>query len=420
MLESGRYFELINEKIANLRTELSQCGQEGLTNLHKHCENFVMRLLNIVYDYNLENLNKSISTFPGLDLGSTSKGIGYQVTSEKTSSKVDDTIEKVTRYGHYNTFSDIRIFMMLGKQSNYSIQTPTLFSFDWKKNLWDFDDVLRDIQHLPLDKLKEVFDFMESELPGHIDVLRGKKTFFCKAADSIINIEESLQESGAKYFEHFSYRITLRGKTLSVPALFEKINEHYKRSPTGLRFLPLLNPVFLSNRNSQLMQYREKLNARGSGNVYYESVLQFTQNTAQFETSKYQNDATILDNLNEGLFPLITMLLFFKTLYNTETCSLELDVDLSTNGELSFYNTSSICSINYTIQSHYLNPRNLSFSKVLQAVSNEEITDIIERVLHGFVSTANDHFNSSPFLSLHVEEQKIALDNIRNYFNPTS
>lgn len=418
MLESGKYYELINEKIATLKIELGQCGPSGLTNLHKHCENFVMRLLNIVYDYDLENLNKKVSTFPGLDLGSVTKGIGYQVTSEKTSPKVDDTIDKVTRYGHYHTFSDIRIFMMLGKQSSYSIQVPTLFAFDWKKNLWDFDDVLRDIQHLPVNKLKEVFEFMESELPGHIDVLRGKQPAIGDASASIINMERSLQESGTKYFEHFSFRITLRGKTLSVPVLFEKINEYYSRNQNRVHFLPLLNPAFLSTRTAQLMQYREKLSTRGAGNVYYESVLQFTQNTIQFETTKYQNDITILDNLNAGLFPLLTLLLFFKTLYGTETCSLELDVDLSTNGELSFYNMSSICSINHTMQSHYLNPRKLSFSKVLQAVSNVELTDTIERCLHGFVSAANDHFNSSPFLSLHLTEQQIVLDNIRSRFNP--
>lgn len=419
MLESGKYFELINEKIAILKIELAQCGTSGLTNLNKHCENFVMRLLNIVYDYKLKNLNEKVATFPGLDLGSSTIGIGYQVTSEKTSQKVDDTLDKVTRFGHYNTFSDIRIFMMLGKQSSYSIKVPTLFEFDWKKNLWDFDDVLRDIQHLPLTKLKEVFEFMESELPVQIDVLNKKSTTVSAHSASLLNIEKGLIESGSNYFEHLSFKITLRGKTLSVPVLFEKINEYYKNTSNRNQFLPLLNPAFLGNRNTQQMQFSEKLNNRGAANVYYESVLNFTPNTIQFEVAKYQADKTIIDNLNSGLFPLLTLLMFFKTLYGTDIGSIELDIDLSTNGDLIFVNNSSICSINHTMQSHFLNPKKLSFSKVLLAVSNEELSETIENCLHGFVTSSNDHLSSSPFLSLNWQQQEIALNNIRIRFNQT-
>jgi hypothetical protein len=44
----------------------------------------------------LVNLNENRSNAPGLDLGDEANGIAFQVTAERTSAKVNETLAKLT------------------------------------------------------------------------------------------------------------------------------------------------------------------------------------------------------------------------------------------------------------------------------------------------------------------------------------
>lgn len=83
------------EKISYWLTYIKISNSKSYTDINKISEGFVMKLLNIVYDWNLEDLNKKQVNFPGIDLGNESKGIAVQVTSEKTSAKIKDSYEKI-------------------------------------------------------------------------------------------------------------------------------------------------------------------------------------------------------------------------------------------------------------------------------------------------------------------------------------
>jgi len=83
MINTGKNFEEIVEMLSNFKIQVQTFSALGLTNINKHSENFIKRLLNLTYDFELENLNKHKSNFPGLDLGDFSEGIAYQITATK-------------------------------------------------------------------------------------------------------------------------------------------------------------------------------------------------------------------------------------------------------------------------------------------------------------------------------------------------
>src|SRR4051794_28316204 len=100
MITTGKYFEGIVEMLNNFKSEVQTFSALGLSNINKHSENFLERILNVVYNYELENLNKGKSNYPGLDLGDTSEGIAYQITATKKSEKIDDTLTTCLNYKH--------------------------------------------------------------------------------------------------------------------------------------------------------------------------------------------------------------------------------------------------------------------------------------------------------------------------------
>lgn len=87
MLQTGTYFEKIVEMLNAFRTEVHTCSTLGLLNINKHSENFIRTILNLTYGYELENLNKGKSNFPGIDIGDIGEGVAFQITSTKNQKK---------------------------------------------------------------------------------------------------------------------------------------------------------------------------------------------------------------------------------------------------------------------------------------------------------------------------------------------
>jgi len=64
------------------------------TDINRIAENLALRLLNTVYNYNLENLNWDLSNYPAVDLGDDKRGISFQVTASGTLDKIKETLRK--------------------------------------------------------------------------------------------------------------------------------------------------------------------------------------------------------------------------------------------------------------------------------------------------------------------------------------
>jgi hypothetical protein len=87
--------------------------------LNRHVEDFIKEVLNLVLDINLRNLNEGNSNEPGIDLGGIKSGWAFQVTSDRSSEKVNTTLEKLTDE-QVKAYSKIRILIVGSKQRRYS------------------------------------------------------------------------------------------------------------------------------------------------------------------------------------------------------------------------------------------------------------------------------------------------------------
>ena len=70
MLPKQDIIDNIMKMLGCLEYYISISNTQGYTDINVACENLVLRMMNIVYDYNLENYNskKNIANAKGIDL----------------------------------------------------------------------------------------------------------------------------------------------------------------------------------------------------------------------------------------------------------------------------------------------------------------------------------------------------------------
>jgi hypothetical protein len=123
--------------------------------------------LNIIYDYHLINLNDKKENFPGIDLGDKKNSVSYQVTAEKTSKKVNHTLQEFIDNQNYIVYSRLKILILGKKQTSYTIEVDTskFFVFDIENDIIDMDYILKEIKNLDLKKKSELNKLIQDELP---------------------------------------------------------------------------------------------------------------------------------------------------------------------------------------------------------------------------------------------------------------
>ncbi|MBE9106260.1 SMEK domain-containing protein, partial [Nostoc cf. edaphicum LEGE 07299] len=77
----------ISDGLAILEFSLENRGLIGLFDQNIVAQSFFAKLLNIIYGYDLINLDTVDKNSPGIDLGDNYRRIAFQVTSTKTSAK---------------------------------------------------------------------------------------------------------------------------------------------------------------------------------------------------------------------------------------------------------------------------------------------------------------------------------------------
>jgi hypothetical protein len=113
----------------------------------------------------LNNLNDVRLNEPGIDLGDKQNGIAFQITTNKTSAKVKETLEKITDE-HKKDYNKFKIFILGTKQSSYTIpeDLKNAVNFDESEDILDFQDIESKILSLSIEKIKQVYEFLEENL----------------------------------------------------------------------------------------------------------------------------------------------------------------------------------------------------------------------------------------------------------------
>lgn len=127
-----------------------------LYDINKQWEKTAMYILNIAYNWNLEDLNLIHPNFPGIDLGDYERHIGVQVSTDSSPEKIRKTFnkikdEKTLGYPILNDYHNIYFFVPGDRQESYNVTfdagehitftTDHILDFNtFKDTFYDLDD----------------------------------------------------------------------------------------------------------------------------------------------------------------------------------------------------------------------------------------------------------------------------------------
>ena len=162
-----------------------------------HSETFFAELFNILYNYNLVNLNSIKQNIEGIDLIDIKNKVIIQVSATCTKEKIENSLNKAIYlfYQGYN-FKFISISKEVkNKLRTTKFENPYNLIFDSQKDILDSTTLLRYILNLEIDKQKVLFEFIKKELEEEINVVIVDSNLA-----TIINIlaEEDLDLENAK------------------------------------------------------------------------------------------------------------------------------------------------------------------------------------------------------------------------------
>ena len=416
MITTGINIQKIAEKLAVLQNEISLSGKISYLDIHKQAENLFRDVLSIATGVRLENLNEHNSQFEGLDIGSKTAGIAYQVTSTNTSDKINDTLAKVLTYGHDKVFPRVVIFLLSNKKSAYTIKplADTSFVFDEKSDIMDFRDLLKKIENLPGATIELILQHLEKELiyPVFRTIPEPEKRAF------LIDVEQDKSAAGLPYYFHCAVKLNIP-ESFSVATLqrhFDKeLNTDYKRT-----FLPVFHPDHRkkSETGSKDMKYEIGLRDEGQSTHFKHFLLVFKTGEIGFEAALYRNNAEITSWLNEQVGGLLTLLITLKSLFKSSPMSVYTEITLNSNGKLYFHSQNSLLETTHRMTAYYLDPPH-SLVKTVTSTTTEDLAELLQEIANGFIVNEDPFFKGPHYLTLDEGAQKIKLDQLRNMIGPT-
>ena len=169
-----RYYNYIEEKLNFLAYRIEKRGKIILLDLNIHSETFFAELFNILYDYNLVNLNCIKQNAEGIDLVDTKNKIIIQVSATSTKEKIENSLNK----GIYLFYKDYNFkFISISKEVSSKLkatefENPYNLIFDSQKDILDSTTLLRYILNLEIDKQKILFEFIKKELGEEISTVK--------------------------------------------------------------------------------------------------------------------------------------------------------------------------------------------------------------------------------------------------------
>lgn len=161
------YYDYIEDKLLWLALKIAHRWTLNLLNLNVHSENLYRDFLNILYWYNLENINQIQANAEAIDLIDKEKRILIQVSSTATSQKIKASLSKksIKKYkdeGYCFRFLPLTTDIWTLKKAN--IENPNNISFNPIKDIISIDDILKTVLHLNIDEQKNIYNLIKKEL----------------------------------------------------------------------------------------------------------------------------------------------------------------------------------------------------------------------------------------------------------------
>ena len=166
-----RCSELLNK----LCDDVQRLDRLNYYDINITCEFFYIELLNLIFGWNLRNVNLTKKNASAIDLVDDDNRVAIQVTSDTSAQKIRDTLKNFRTQKLYEK-CDRLIFVVVVKNKNYSAKFESdiqgAFQFDKTRDIYTIDKLLRKIQDLGYQKVNEICDYLEFELGTAMDTKR--------------------------------------------------------------------------------------------------------------------------------------------------------------------------------------------------------------------------------------------------------
>ena len=165
-MNRSSYFNYIEEKLNFIVFRIKERGKLNILDLNIYAENFFAGLCNIIFDFELQNLNYINQNIEGIDLIDENNKILIQVSSNCTKEKIENSLNKKI-YLNYRDYS--YKFILIGKEVNkslkkYKFSNPYNIKFNPEEDICDINSLLKEILNLNIKKQIELFEFIKLEL----------------------------------------------------------------------------------------------------------------------------------------------------------------------------------------------------------------------------------------------------------------
>lgn len=198
-MERKFYFDYIERHLNILASEIKSRSKLNLLDMNIHAEFFFRDFLNLLYGYELRNINISSQNYEGIDLLDESNHILAQVSSTCTKEKIASSLKR----NIYSRYPDFRfIFIPISSSvprsvTNAKYECPDRIHFNPVKDIIDFDAILRKVMDSPTPVLKDLFNFIKNELASDVSFQRIESNLAAVLnilANEVMSVEVSAPE----------------------------------------------------------------------------------------------------------------------------------------------------------------------------------------------------------------------------------
>lgn len=238
MINKEMYLKEIAQSLALLSKEVTFLNAVNLYDINIIAEDFFPGLLNLIYGYDLKNINTIEKNASAIDLFDKKNKISIQVTSDNDSKKIKHTIQEFINNELYKDYERLVVLILTHKRK-YSVDFDTdgMIMFDKNRDIWDTEDLIKAIRGLETEKIKEISMYLSTELCNKcyrakqtqasemetiIDLIeyisehkKVKKSFDTKV-DPEYKIYKRFKKFADKLVEEYTTLLTIYGESLAV------------------------------------------------------------------------------------------------------------------------------------------------------------------------------------------------------------
>lgn len=154
----------LSNELAIWQVQIQNLNSLNLYDANLFSENSLCDILNVIFNFRLKNVNPIVRNHPAIDLGDMSNRVAVQVTSTKSKSKIQYTIDKFFENDLDKVYDELYIVILGDKQKSYSsINIDPEFFFEKNKHIIDFKDLLKQINSLPTEKIERIYSLVQQE-----------------------------------------------------------------------------------------------------------------------------------------------------------------------------------------------------------------------------------------------------------------